>query len=56
VLTFTRSLQVDGAAPLGLILEIEKINQPNFGSIIVLLAGVAAVAGIALPRRSVHAK
>jgi hypothetical protein len=54
VLTFTRSLQVDGAAPLGLTLEIEKMNQTSIASIIALLAAIAVVAGIALPRRNVR--
>jgi hypothetical protein len=55
VLTFTRSLQVDGEAPLGLTLDIEKMNETSIASIIALLIVIAAVAGIALPRKSVSA-
>jgi hypothetical protein len=44
VLTFTRSVQVDGGAPLELSLEIERTARANPGLIGLLLAGVAAMA------------
>jgi hypothetical protein len=52
VLLFTRSLQVDGSAPLGLTLEIEKMHRTSPGFILLLLAAFAAIAAIALPRKA----
>jgi hypothetical protein len=52
VFTFTRSLQVDGGAPLELNLQLEKIARTNRGVIALLLLGVAVVAGIELQRRA----
>ncbi len=51
VLTFTRSVQVDGSAPLELMLEVEKITRVNRGLIAILLLGVAMVVGTELSRR-----
>ncbi|HEX2855447.1 MAG TPA: hypothetical protein VHO24_19585 [Opitutaceae bacterium] len=51
VLTFTRSLQVDGGAPLNLTLEIEKMNRTPVLLMLLFLAGIAVVAAVALPKR-----
>ncbi len=51
VLTFTRSLQVDGSAPLGLTLEIERMNHSSAISILTIMAALAIVTAIAIPRR-----
>ena len=51
VLTFTRSLQVDGSAPLGLTLEIEKMNHTGIMFMLTLLAALVAVVALALPRK-----
>lgn len=51
VLTFTRSLQVEGAAPLTLELEVKKVQRASAGFIALVLAGLAAVAAIAWPGR-----
>jgi hypothetical protein len=51
VVTFTRSLQVDGSAPLGLTLAIEKLNHTTPVSTLVMLAALAGVAAIALASR-----
>lgn len=52
VLTFTRSLQVDGAAPLGLTLEIRRMHRTSLWFIALLMAALTVVAVIALPRRA----
>jgi len=52
VFTFTRSLQVDGGAPLELKLVVEKIGQTNRGLVALLLFGVAVVTGIEFQRRA----
>lgn len=51
VLTFTRSLQVDGGAPLGLTLEIGRTTGTSVTFITVLLAGVAALAALSFSRK-----
>lgn len=51
VLTFTRSLQVDGGAPLGLTLDIAKINRTTVAAVAALLAALGLVALVAIPRK-----
>ncbi|MGH7957526.1 MAG: hypothetical protein ACREH8_11015, partial [Opitutaceae bacterium] len=51
VVTFTRSLQVDGAAALQLRLDIEKSSQTNYLISALLLIGVASIAVIEIGRR-----
>lgn len=55
VLTFTRSLQVDGATPLGLELEIGKMNRTSVGFVLLLLAGLVVVGIVAVPRKTENA-
>src|SRR6185436_11394700 len=46
VMTFTRSLQVDGGAPLELKLDVEKIARTNFwvnALLLIVVAGIAAM-------------
>ncbi|ACB73614.1 LysM peptidoglycan-binding domain-containing protein [Opitutus terrae] len=52
VLTFTRSLQVDGAAPLTLRLELGRLHRLSVVFTLVLLAGLGVVTALILPRRS----
>jgi hypothetical protein len=52
VVTFTRSLQVDGSAPLGLTLAIEKLNHTSILFVLGVLAALAVIAGIALPKKT----
>jgi hypothetical protein len=52
VLTFTRSLQVDGSAPLELRLDVAKVSRTSPGFTIVVLAALAVIAGVAFPRRT----
>ncbi len=47
VVTFTRSLQVDGGAPLELTIAVEKTTRARAGYIAVLLLGVAACTALA---------
>ncbi|MEO7414348.1 MAG: glycosyltransferase family 87 protein [Opitutaceae bacterium] len=51
VVTFTRSLQVDGSAPLGLTLTIEKLNHTSMMFVVGILAGLALIAAVVLPRK-----
>ena len=51
VLTFTRSLQVDGSAPLQLKLDIARTARPPYGFALLLLLAVAGIAAIPLVRR-----
>ena len=51
VFTFTRSLQVDGSAPLQLKLDIARTARPPYGFAVVLLLAVAGIAAIPLVRR-----
>jgi len=55
VLTFTRSLQVDGGTPLGLTLEIERMSQTRVLSIVTLLAGLTVVTAILIPWKASRA-
>jgi hypothetical protein len=52
VLTFTRSVQVDGGAPLELTLDIGKIARINYLLVALLLIGVAVIAVIDRVRRA----
>jgi len=52
VLTFTRSLQVDGSAPLDLSLEIGKVNRTGGIPVFMILAALALVVAIAFPVKS----
>ncbi|MCX6953427.1 MAG: hypothetical protein NTV51_14850 [Verrucomicrobia bacterium] len=51
VFTFTRSLQVDGGAPLELTLGIGRISRISWGMTIGLLLGVVGLAALTLQRR-----
>jgi hypothetical protein len=51
VLTFTRSLQVDGAAPLQLKLTVGKMGATNIRFSLVAMLAVAAIAALAHRRR-----
>ena len=51
VLTFTRSLQVDGAAPLGLDLTIERAGVVTWRFVAMMLAVVALVTWVVVPVR-----
>ena len=52
VLTFTRSLQVDGGTPLGLTLDLGKTGRTSFTFILVLLAAITVLATIVFPRKA----
>ena len=52
VLTFTRSLQVDGGAPLGLTLEIARTGRTSTVFMVMLLAAVAVLAALVFQRRT----
>jgi hypothetical protein len=51
VLTFSRSLQVDGDAPLNLELEIERIDRTSAMASLAVLIGVAVVVFLLIPLR-----
>ena len=51
MLTFTRSLQVDGGMPLELTLTVRKIAYTSVRYSLCLLAAVAVIASIPLARR-----
>jgi hypothetical protein len=51
VLTFTRSMQVDGNAPLKLELELNRLPRAGRGFMSLLMLGIALVAGMVIPRR-----
>ena len=51
VLTFTRSLQVDGGAPLELRLDVSPARRSGWGFGVVVLAGVGVVSGVMGMRR-----
>jgi uncharacterized OB-fold protein len=51
VLTFTRSLQVEGDKPLQLNLDIARTARPPYATAAVLLLAVAGIAAIPLARR-----
>ncbi len=52
ILTFTRSIQVDGESPLNLKLSLSNTRGPNGWFVIALLLVAAAVATVAFPRRA----
>jgi len=49
VLSFTRSLQVDGGAPLGLGLVVSRRDAVSWSNIVLILAGIAVVALLVAP-------
>jgi hypothetical protein len=51
VLTFNRSLQVDGSAPLELRLDIARTARPPYGFAALLLLAVAGIVAIPMVRR-----
>jgi hypothetical protein len=51
VLTFSRSLQVDGDAPLNLDLDIERIDRTGTMASLAILIGVALAAFVLIPQR-----
>ncbi|MSU49113.1 MAG: hypothetical protein EXS37_08530 [Opitutus sp.] len=51
VLTFARSLQVDGRAPLELKLDVEKITRTNIFLSAILLIALGIIAAVELSRR-----
>jgi len=53
VLTFSRSLQVDGRIPLGLTLELAKLDRTSWVSVLSMLAGVGVIAAVVFPRKFV---
>ncbi len=50
VLTFTRSMQVDGNAPLKLELELNKFPRSNWLFMTFLMLAIAVIAAVAIPR------
>jgi hypothetical protein len=50
VLTFTRSMQVDGNAPLKLELDLNREPRMGWGFMGLLMAGIGVVAGIGVPK------
>jgi hypothetical protein len=52
VLTFARSLQVDGAAPLELNLKVARISRTSLGFSLLLLFAAAGLAGFQFSRRT----
>ena len=56
VFTFTRSLQVDGSAPLELKLDIDKVVRSNPAINVLLLLAIAALAGGALRGRAAESQ
>ena len=55
VFTFTRSLQVDGGAPLELTLAIGKISRTSLGAVAFLLLTLTGLAAVELSRRKAEA-
>jgi hypothetical protein len=55
VLTFTRSVQVDGGAPLELRLDVEKTARSNLAVNVLVLLALGAIAGVALRGRVAEA-
>ena len=53
VATFTRSLQVDGGAPLELRLDVASARRPGAGFGVVVLLAVGGIAGLLVRRRRV---
>ncbi len=54
VLTFTRSLQVDGNAPLALQLEVGPARRTRAGYLLLVLLAVGVIAAVGYPRRAVR--
>jgi hypothetical protein len=52
VLTFTRSLHVDGSAPLELTLDVEKIARTNLSLSALLVLSVAGISALEFSRRA----
>jgi hypothetical protein len=52
VLTFTRSLQIDGGSPLLLHLSVAKVSRTNFGFSIAAMLAVAAISAMSHRRRA----
>lgn len=52
VLTFTRSLQVEGSAPLELALTIQKISSTSLGFSAVFILSLGALVSLSLKRRT----
>ena len=52
VLTFIRSLQVDGNAPLKLELELKEVHLAGVGYFFLLLLAIGVAAGLVFPRRT----
>ncbi len=50
VLTFTRSMQVDGNAPLKVELELNRLPRSSWFFTCLLMLAIAVIAGIAIPR------
>ena len=50
VLTFTRSMQVDGNAPLKLELDLTRLHHASWMFISLLMLAIAVIAGIVIPR------
>jgi hypothetical protein len=53
VLTFTRSMQVDGNAPLKLELELRRLPRARWGFMSLVLLAIAVIAGRVMPRQGV---
>ncbi|RKX34119.1 MAG: hypothetical protein DRP71_08085, partial [Verrucomicrobia bacterium] len=51
VLTFSRSLQVDGNAPLDLFLEIERTDRTSMVALLAIIIGVGLVVFLLIPQR-----
>lgn len=51
IVTFTRSLQVDGGAPLELRLGVEKITRVNRPLAVMLVLSVVTIAAVVTRRR-----
>ena len=52
VLTFTRSIQVDGESPLNLHLSLVETRKANAWFVAALLLAVAVVTAMSFPRRA----
>jgi hypothetical protein len=51
VLTFIRSMEVDGNAPLKLEIQLHEMHRASAGFVFLLLVAIAILAGLAFPRR-----
>ena len=52
VLTFTRSLQVDGGTPLALTLQVAPARRTSTGWLACVLAAAAILGALTFPRRT----